>query len=351
MRKILVIFVILFIALSGFGAYAINAENKYKPNIINLSTRDDLDQYQDETTENTYVFIGQVPIPEAPLYIQVAQSFIPTKDILTRVELYIGKNSTTTYPYYVAIRDNLTKDDLTSISIGPDQILTENISWIEFDFADILVTTGQTYYVVSYTKNSTDNWYAMAANNNSESYPYGHAWFSYDNGTSWTNESDESSESTIETNYNKGASPIFDRVLQWDLCFKTYGRENNAPGETNIEGPSSGKPNTEYDFILTATDSDGDDIKYFVDWGDGDTDSSDLVASNTPVTLSHSWSQKGTYTITVKAQDEYGAEGPESSGNILIPRAKETNKPIFKVLQNYPYLAEILVKILIKYGL
>ena len=329
MRKIAVILVIFVLSISGFGALAINAENKNQPDIQNFSNGDELDQYQTELSENKYALIGQIPIPENPIYIQVAQSFIPTKDILTRVELYIGKNSTTTYPYFVAIRDNLTEEDLVLISVSSEQILTEDFSWIEFNFDDIAIIAGETYFVVSYTENTTDNFYGIGANNNSESYPFGHAWFSYDGGDSWSNESDESSSCSIEVSNKQSREPGFDRIIQWDLCFKTYGRDNNAPGEVDVDGPASGVPNIEYNYVLTATDPDGDDIKYFVDWGDGDSEWTDLVASETSVTVSHSWAEVGTYTVVVKAQDEFGADGPESSYDIPIPRNKATYNSFF----------------------
>ena len=134
MRKVLVIFAISILFLSGTLAIA--------------NYLDELDQSQTVMTENTFLAIGQVPIPENPIYIQIAQSFIPTKDILTRVELYIGKNATTTYPYIVAIRDNLTNDDLTTVSVAAEQVPSEDFGWVEFDFDDISVTTGMTYFIV-----------------------------------------------------------------------------------------------------------------------------------------------------------------------------------------------------------
>ena len=337
MRKVLVIFAISILFLSGTLAIA--------------NYLDELDQSQTVMTENTFLAIGQVPIPENPIYIQIAQSFIPTKDILTRVELYIGKNATTTYPYIVAIRDNLTNDDLTTVSVAAEQVPSEDFGWVEFDFDDISVTTGMTYFIVCYTNNITDNWYAIGANNISDSYPYGCAWISYDDGDSWSNESHETSPYPVTTNNYQGGQPKNGRGGNWDICFKTYGRTNGQPSQADISGPPNGKPGVNYDFILTATDPDEDDIRFYVIWGDGDTEWTSLGASGTPVTVSHSWGTKGSYTITVKAQDEFGLDGPENTLDITIPRTKAVNRPLLRLFENYQFILQFITKILIKFGL
>ncbi|GAH10053.1 unnamed protein product, partial [marine sediment metagenome] len=45
---------------------------------------------------------------------------------------------------------------------------------------------------------------------------------------------------------------------------------NYAPEAPIINGPSNGKPNTEYTFTFVSTDPEGDAVMYIVDWGDGD---------------------------------------------------------------------------------
>jgi hypothetical protein len=44
-----------------------------------------------------------------------------------------------------------------------------------------------------------------------------------------------------------------------------------------------------------------------MDWGDGSQNQSDYVASGTIVSLSHAWSQAGTYRLRAQAVDEKGA--------------------------------------------
>ena len=322
MKKIITILVVGIFILSGLSATAL-LETK-----TSTSSRDELDQSQTVMTENAAVPVGNVPIPDnPPICIQVAQSFIPTKDVLTRVELFIGKNSTATYPLAVSIRGELTEDDLTVINIDPSQVPTEDYDWVEIDFDDITVTTGLTYYVVALTENVTDNFYAWGANNISESYPDGCAWVSIDEGDTWTNESASSSyPNTAEAFSNQGAQPIFEDVVTWDMCFKTYGIDNAPPNAPSIDGQTSGKAGNEYEYTFNAVDPDGNDVKYFIDWGDGDTEwTDDFSASGTPVTVSHTWVEKDTYTITAKAQDEHGLEGPEGTLDVSMPKNKAYN--------------------------
>ncbi len=348
MKKILPLLVVGILVLSGLGAVAlhVNIDSQlldYKTGTASRS--DELDQSQTVMTENTAVPVGNVPIPDNPICIQVAQSFIPTKDVLTRVELFIGKNSTATYPLAVSIREELTEDDLTVINIDPSQVPTEDYDWVEIDFDDITVTTGLTYYVVALTENVTDNFYAWGANNISESYPDGCAWVSIDEGDTWTNESASSSyPNTAEAFSNQGAQPIFEDVVTWDMCFKTYGIDNAPPNAPSIDGQTSGKTGKEYEYTFNAVDPDGNDVKYFIDWGDGNTEWTGFSASGTPVTVSHTWAEKGTYTITAIAQDEHGLEGPEGTLDVSMPknRAFNMNLLFLRFLQQHPHMFPVI---------
>ena len=96
---------------------------------------------------------------------------------------------------------------------------------------------------------------------------------------------------------------------------------NKAPDVPNLDGSTSGNPGTLYDYTFNATDPDGDNVSYFIDWGDGDTEWTTLSTSGTPLIVSHSWDIKDTYTITAYAQDEFGANGPEGTLEVTIPKS------------------------------
>jgi len=91
-------------------------------------------------------------------------------------------------------------------------------------------------------------------------------------------------------------------------------------------GPASGNVGTSYSFSTSATDPDGDQVKYGWDWnGDGTVDEwSGLVNSGTTDTRSHSWSAAGTYNVKVKSEDSHGAQSiwsPAKSVAISAPNS------------------------------
>ena len=162
--------------------------------------------------------MGRLTIPDTiDLNFQVAQSFIPQKAMLTRIEISIGKNVTASYPFTLGIRDELTNPDMVTTNVSAGDISAENFTWVEFDFPDTWVTVGKTYYMVCYTENTTDNFYGWAANNISESYPNGCAWLSTDDGDTWSNDSVDLSLN------NQHPNPKGEENETWDMVFRTYG--------------------------------------------------------------------------------------------------------------------------------
>jgi len=79
---------------------------------------------------------------------------------------------------------------------------------------------------------------------------------------------------------------------------------NCSPNAPTLSGPTSGQPSQSYDFTAMATDPDGDNVKYNFDWGDGSSDTTGYVSSDTSQTKSHSWTQEGNYSVCVVAGDE-----------------------------------------------
>ena len=80
---------------------------------------------------------------------------------------------------------------------------------------------------------------------------------------------------------------------------------NNPPGAPAIAGPLFGRSTVSYEYTIIAIDPDGDNIKYFVEWGDGTKDNSSFVMSGTSFQTSHQWNAPGFYIIKTYAQDTY----------------------------------------------
>jgi hypothetical protein len=318
MKKFVILLVFVIFVLSGLGASGLQT-NISKNNTL---YGEQLDQFQETMTEAA-IPIGSFPVPENPdIYVQVAQSFVPSLNVINRVELLVGKNSTATLPIVISIREELNEPDLTTIEIQPDQVPTEDYDWVDFDFDDIFIDLGKTYYIVAITANVTDNYYAWGANNISESYVDGCAWVSVDEGNTWTNESINSHHTTPELNKNYEIEPIFEENVTWDMCFRTYGRDNIPPDAPGISGETNGKAGKEYEYIFTGSDSDADELYVMIDWGDNTT--SDLLGpygGSFEFTMKHTWTEQGTYILTAKAKDPF-EWGPEGQLTVSMPKNK-----------------------------
>jgi len=85
---------------------------------------------------------------------------------------------------------------------------------------------------------------------------------------------------------------------------------SRPPNKPTLTGQSYGFVNMSLHFTGLTTDPDaGQTISYYFDWGDGTNSGwSDPVAGGTPVTKTHSWSSAGTYSVRVKARDNYNVE-------------------------------------------
>jgi hypothetical protein len=123
---------------------------------------------------------------------------------------------------------------------------------------------------------------------------------------------------------------------------------NNPPEAPTIDGQLSGKPDKEYEYIFNATDTDGDDVKYYISWGDNNTEWTGFNASGTDVMVKHKWTEDGTYNITAKAEDIHGAQGPEGTLTVTMPKNRAFNLN-FNLLNwlfdRFPFLERLLTLI------
>ena len=110
---------------------------------------------------------------------------------------------------------------------------------------------------------------------------------------------------------------------------------NTPPDKPTIDGLTSGKAGTPYDYTFRAIDPDGTDIWYYIDWDDGQTEEwIGPYESGEEVIVSHTWEEQGTYTIQAKAKDPYDAEGPWGELEIEMPISY--NSLFLKFLEKFP---------------
>ena len=119
---------------------------------------------------------------------------------------------------------------------------------------------------------------------------------------------------------------------------------NNPPYAPTIDGSTSGAAGKEYDYNFSAEDPDGDNVSYYIKWGDDNsTGWTEYTPSGTVITLNHTWGEQGTYNITAKAKDVYGQVGAETTLEVTMPRDKATTKSMFlRFLEMFPLLIRLL---------
>ena len=121
--------------------------------------------------------------------------------------------------------------------------------------------------------------------------------------------------------------------------------ENQRPNKpSRPSGRTNGETGVEYIYTTSTTDSDGDDVYYLFDWGDGST--SFILGpyeSGAECSASGIWFDEGSYEIKVKAIDEHGAES-EWSDPLIVSMPKSYNLfdlMFFKFFSKLIYFADL----------
>jgi len=97
------------------------------------------------------------------------------------------------------------------------------------------------------------------------------------------------------------------------------GTQNNPPLTPILTGPSTGQKEVPYNYTVTTTDPDNDNVFYFIDWGDGSNSGwVGPFSSGVMTALNHTWAQPGTYTIQAKARDAHSLESNWTSLEMTI---------------------------------
>jgi len=114
--------------------------------------------------------------------------------------------------------------------------------------------------------------------------------------------------------------PMFQYDSHHTGCYRNGTSTNQPPVAPTMTGPANGNIRVATDYNFTTMDPNGDDVYYFIDWGD-QTNSSWIgpYLSGDDVTKSHTWSKKGDYTIKAKAKDLHGAESGWVTLSVTMP--------------------------------
>jgi C1A family cysteine protease len=99
---------------------------------------------------------------------------------------------------------------------------------------------------------------------------------------------------------------------------------NHPPKTPTLTGRKNGANGTSYRYTFSTTDPDGDDVQYYLNWGDdywfgGAVGWIGPFTSGDKITLEKTWLQKGNYTVRVKAKDQYGAKSDWRTLSVKMP--------------------------------
>ena len=246
---------------------------------------------------------------------------------------------------------NLKKDDYNNLikQVIESGVISNN-DWLEQD--KLLASDGASddWFGISV---SIDRDYAIigAMRDDDNGAESGSAYIFKRTGTTWTQEAKLlASDGEFSDCFGFSVSISGNRVVIGALGDDTFigsayvfSRVDHPPNIPVIGGPNSGKPGTSYDFTFNAVEPDGDDVRYIINWGDTTSNTTIFAPSGTNVTVSHTWATEGEYTITAKAEDEFGLIGPEATKTVTMPRSREVQQMLFyRLLEHFPILQKIL---------
>jgi len=125
-------------------------------------------------------------------------------------------------------------------------------------------------------------------------------------------------------------------------------RDNQAPTDPTINGLTSVKVWVENEWTFFSTDSEGDNITYYVDWGDkcGGGTWYGPYTSGEEVILSHRYTFSDKLIINSLAVDEHGSESNMTYFEVTITKSRFANRQfqnLFEQLLNmFPRIRNLL---------
>jgi glutaredoxin len=166
--------------------------------------------------------------------------------------------------------------------------------------------------------------------------------------------SNNQSATTYDTGTLAYSTKYYWKIVAWDQnqnnsqgpiwSFTTIANPNSPPNDPNITGPTSGKPGNTYKYTIKGTDPDGDMVSAYIMWGDDTiTDWTANHNSGEEFSITHTWAEKGTYSVQVKVKDTTGAESGWKNLTVKMPTSFEITNPFMHWLfEHFPNAFPIL---------
>ena len=267
----------------------------------------------------------------------IAQSFKPTLNILTRVEFYVERTGVPDNAK-IMIRKNSPNSGayLSDVTVDSFDIPNNQGIWFEFDIPDIYVEPEDTYYIVLSSSGEIDN-----------RLKTGECWgSSYERGEKWE------------------SFGTWNDMPNCDCTFRTYGYyDENAGPDLKCEGDLSWNninvsSEVEGNFTLKNDGTDGSlldwEIVEYPNWGDWAFSSDhgdDLLPISGEITININViapdEKAQEYIGEIKIINKNNNEDYEIISVLLItPKNKAINTSFLQFLENHPHLFTLLQKML-----
>ncbi|MCK5261678.1 MAG: hypothetical protein KAJ44_05820 [Thermoplasmatales archaeon] len=117
----------------------------------------------------------------------------------------------------------------------------------------------------------------------------------------------------------------------------------NPPDAPSIDGPTTGKASTEYEYTFSSTDPNELDVCYYINWGDGTSEEwIGPYASDTDIKVNHTWIKQGKYTVMAMAMNTNDLISPWGTLEVTMPLNQQSQNWWFlQFLQNHPRMFPI----------
>jgi hypothetical protein len=126
--------------------------------------------------------------------------------------------------------------------------------------------------------------------------------------------------------YAKTTADLGDTNSDTAWMYKATLTDNKRPMVPTIVGPDSDKNGEECTYVISSIDPNGDNLYYFIDWGDGETEGwIGPFASGEEIVINHTWNKKGMYDLCVMVKDTNDAGSYWSQIEVSMSKVKTLN--------------------------
>ncbi len=120
--------------------------------------------------------------------------------------------------------------------------------------------------------------------------------------------------------------------------------ENHRPEAPSITGPTSVKVGNGYTWSFNSTDPDGDNITYYVDWGDvcGGAEWHGPYPPGVAIEMDHIYRAENILLINSLAVDEHGSESNRTYFEVTITKSVSHDCVFLRLFERFPNLFLVL---------